>query len=333
MTLVVRSQSSTIKLEMYNFHIVPFLDALALEVTTKFATSWAQTVLSDTSLDASIYSRSPQALSPGISFTSLNLRPFDPPGAIPTISIGLIYLIIIAFFSFTFFIPTHLKFITPNPLSPHPPLKFGQLVFYRWLATITAYFFLSLSYSLVSLAFRIPFSNKIPQSLTSSLAPNTPLTTGGWPATEPILNGNPYGHGTWPLYFLLNFFGMSALGLTCENMAMFLSALSPLPYSALFLIWWVITNVSTGFYALELASDFYRWGYAWPLRHIVMGSKTLVFGTRNELGLNFGVLIAWVVVGSFLFPFACWVLRWNGIRSRRKEAGLQERIKIVNGRV
>jgi hypothetical protein len=34
--------------------------------------------------------------------------------------------------------------------------------------------------------------------------------------------GNPvaYGHGTFPVYWMLNFFGMIALGLACENMAM-----------------------------------------------------------------------------------------------------------------
>lgn len=54
---------------------------------------------------------------------------------------------------------------------------------------------------------------------------------------------------------------MAALGLPCENMAMILGA----PYSSIFLIFWVISNVSTGFYALDLAPSFFRWGYVWPL--------------------------------------------------------------------
>jgi hypothetical protein len=33
----------------------------------------------------------------------------------------------------------------------------------------------------------------------------------------------------------------------------------------LWLIFWVITNVSTSFYDIEIAPAFYRWGYAWPL--------------------------------------------------------------------
>jgi len=302
-------------IESYNFYVIPVLDRLALHITSTFATIWAASVFSNTTLDITTYSGAPQAVSPGISFTILNLRPFDPPTAIPTITIGLIYLIIIAFFSFTFFIPTHMKLILPNPTSPHPPLQFYQLIIYRWLATITAYFFLSLSYSLVSLAFQIPFSN-VPPPLPSPLNDGA----GHWTRTEPVTSANALGHATFFVYFLLNFVGMAALGLTCENMAMLLSALSPLPYAALFLIWWVITNVSTGFYALELASDFYKWGYAWPLRHIVEGSKTLVFGTKSRLGLNFGVLLAWVFVGSCLFPVACWAMRWKNTEDRRQAA-------------
>jgi hypothetical protein len=49
-------------------------------------------------------------------------------------------------------------------LSPkgHPPLKFPQLILWRWLATIAAYLFLSLAYSFVSMAFQINFFNYNP---------------------------------------------------------------------------------------------------------------------------------------------------------------------------
>jgi hypothetical protein len=64
--------------------------------------------------------------------------------------------------------------------------------------------------------------------------------------------GNPiaYGHGTFPVYWMLNFFGMIALGLACENVAMVIG----MPWMGLFLILWVITNVSTAFYDIEILS-------------------------------------------------------------------------------
>jgi hypothetical protein len=172
----------------------------------------------------------------------IDLRPFGPDVIIPAMSVGLIYLIVIAFFSFAFFLPIHMKYLSPLG---HPPLHFYQLVIWRWFATVAAYFLLSLCYSLVSLAFQIPFSNP--------------------PAShvETAINPTAYGHATFFVYWMINFIGMSALGLACENVAMAAGQ----PWTALWLIFWIITNVSTSFYSLDLAPGFYSWGYAWPLHN------------------------------------------------------------------
>jgi hypothetical protein len=194
----------------------------------------------------------------------------------------------------------------------HPPLKFPQLVIWRWLATITAYIFLSLAYSFVSMAFQINFFN------TNPITSETQVTM--------MEYGNPvaYGHGTFPVYWMLNFFGMIALGLACENMAMVVG----MPWMGLFLIFWVISNVSTSFYDIEIAPAFYRWGYAWPLHSIVEGSRQILFGLHSRIGLDFGILIAWSAVNSALFPFCCWfmsmcipcVLEYGLLTSHRMEA-------------
>lgn len=78
-----------------------------------------------------------------------------------------------------------------------------------------------------------------------------------------IAYGNPvaYGHGTFVVYWMLNFWGMIALGLACENVSMIVGQ----PWTALWLIFWVITNVSTSFYDIDIEPHFYYWGYAWPL--------------------------------------------------------------------
>jgi Protein of unknown function (DUF3533) len=266
---VVYNQARDI--ESYNQYISPALILLANDVTTSFGRHWAASVLGNSSLTN--YTNSPQALSPAIGFSIYNLRPFDPSVAIPAVSIGLIYLIIIAFFSFGFFIPTHMLFVLPSAKSPHPPLKFIQLIGYRYIATVTAYFFLSLCYSLLSLVVLIPVNN----------APPAPLNH--YPAEDVFNNANPLGRATFVIYWMLSFLGMAALGLACENVAMLIGQ----PWTALWLIFWVLTNVATGFYALELAPSFYQWGYLWPLRQIVYASRTLLFGTRNRLRFNFGI--------------------------------------------
>jgi hypothetical protein len=293
-------------IESYNQYISPALIDLGTTITSIFGRDWTAAVLANTSLTN--YVDTPQALSPAIGFSIFNLRPFDPPVAIPAVSIGLIYLIIIAFFSFGFFLPTHMLFVTPNSASPHPPLKFAQLVIYRYCATVIAYFLLSFCYSLVSLVFLIPMNHTAPGE--------------GYAPHDVYNNPNPLGHATFMVYWILNFVGMAALGLACENVAMIIGT----PWTALWLIFWVITNVSTGFYALELASDWYRWGYIWPLRQIVYASRTLLFGTRNRLGLNFGILAAWVGIGTILWPATCWFLRWKTIRQKQGRPAADELI-------
>ncbi|OTA87095.1 hypothetical protein M434DRAFT_15619 [Hypoxylon sp. CO27-5] len=80
---------------------------------------------------------------------------------------------------------------------------------------------------------------------------------------------------------------------------------------------WVITNVSTSFYSIDLAPGFFKWGYAWPLHHIVQASRQILFDLHSEIGLNFGVLFAWTAVNVCLFPLCCYFMRWKQERQRR----------------
>ena len=286
-------------LETINQYVAPVLIELGRQVVTDFGTEWTRSVFQNSSLHSSSYTKSPQALSPAIGFSIFNLRPFDPPAAIPSVTIGLIYLIIIAFFSFGFFLPVHLKFTAPLPPPNRAPvLKFSHLVIWRWLSTIFAYLLLSLSYSLVSLAFRIPFNNP----------PGT--------ATTASQNPNPFGAGTFLVYWMVNWVGMIALGMASENVGMVIGV----PWVGLWLIFWVISNVATGFYALELAPAFYGWGYIWPLHSLVEAARTVLFDTKHFLGKDFGILIAWCVLNSIVFPYACRFARWKTMRAARKGA-------------
>lgn len=222
-------------------YILPGLSILQNKVLASFGPQWTREVVATAKdLDLDLSNIPAQAINPGIGFTTIDLRPFTPAVAAPAVTIGLIYLIIIAFFTFPFLMPIHAQFVNPKD---HPPLKTVHWLLWRIGSNIAAYFFLSFFYSLVSLAFKIPFTN--PPA----------------PGTEPAVNANAYGQASFVVFWMLNWVGMAALGFPCENMAMILG----FPWSSLFLIFWVITNVATAFYAVELAPEFYRWGYAWPL--------------------------------------------------------------------
>lgn len=243
----------------YNAYIIPTLSQLQKTVITKFGPRWIEMMRNNGSLNDP---RIPtQALNPTIGFTEIDLRPFSPVVATPSVSIGLIYLIIIAYFAFPFLMPIHNRL---NSKRQGHPVKLSHMLLWRLMSNFVAYFILSFFYSLVPLAFGIPFSN--PRGIT----------------TDVIMNGNGYGKGSFVVYWMLNWVGMTALGLPSENMAMIIGA----PWSALWLTFWVISNVSTGFYPLELAPGFYKWGYIWPLHRSKSMKPDHVHGCVSNKGAD-----------------------------------------------
>jgi hypothetical protein len=202
----------------------------------------------------------------------------------------LIYLTIIAFFSFTLFLPIHRQYINPQG---HPPLHFSQLIIWRYLATLIAYLFMSLAYSLVSIAFQIPFSNP--------RAPSDVL---------PASKISAFGRGTFPTYWIFNFTGTTALGLACESIAMLIGQ----PWTALWLIFWVISNVSNSFHAVPLAPRFFYWSSAWPLQHIVTATRIPLFDLHSRLDLNFRGFLRGA--RSIRRCFRCVLCLWGGWQGR-----------------
>lgn len=291
----------------YDF-ISPIISPFMTQATSMVGEQWSKMALQDAQSDPTILTNLiavPQAVAPAIGFSQYNLRAFYPYQIIPAVSVGLIYLIILSFFSFAFYLPIWIRFITPQE---HPPLRFIEFVVVRWGGTIAAYFFLSLAYSLVSLAFQINFSGGNPVSSETNVA---------W-TIDGFSNADAYGRGTFPVYWMLNFVGMAALGLACENVAMVVGQ----PWTGLWLIFWVITNVSTSFYDIDIEPRFFYWGYAWPLHSVVEGSRQILFGLHSRIGLDFGILFAWAAVNTLLFPAACWFMKYKRVHQVVREPSL-----------
>lgn len=161
--------------------------------------------------------------------------------------------------SFTFYVGLGTKQAF-DPLAPK--LTLGSEVLVRMLLPLLGYFWISLMYSLVSLAFLVDFTRK-------------------------------YGKGGFPLYWCHNFVTMSSLGVWME---LVLLSLGPMVFP-FFLLFWVILNVSVAFLDIADIDHFYSYGFILPVWNSVDAAKSIWFGTKNHLGQNFAVNIAWLLVG------------------------------------
>lgn len=102
---------------------------------------------------------------------------------------------------------------------------------------------LSFAYSLISLAFQINFTGGNPVQSDTAVV----VTSGDY-------NNSPaYGMGSFPVYWMLNFFGMIALGLACENVAMIVGQ----PWTGCWLIFWVSQVKNDGSSLIHAECDCY----------------------------------------------------------------------------
>ncbi|KAG7440387.1 uncharacterized protein BT62DRAFT_924057 [Guyanagaster necrorhizus] len=150
-----------------------------------------------------------------------------------------------------------------------------SLIKVRLVSTLALYFMISLFYSTVSRAFQVNFDRK-------------------------------FGSAGFVIFWMVNFVGMLSVGLALEAM---ITLLTP-RYMPFFMITWVITNVAVCFMPIEVLPHFYRYGYAYPFYNVSGAIRTILFGTKNQLGLHFGVLIAWTIVSLFTLP----LFQWNARR-------------------
>ncbi|KAH8827281.1 hypothetical protein DL96DRAFT_1606115, partial [Flagelloscypha sp. PMI_526] len=131
----------------------------------------------------------------------------------------------------------------------------------RITTSLIQYFFFSLFYTLLSRAFQLDFTRR-------------------------------FGAGGFPLLWAVNYCGLLALGLALESM---LTLLTP-RFIMFFLIPWFLVNSSSVALPFEAQYDLYRYSRGMPFYNISRATRTIVFGTKSELGLNIGILLAWTIL-------------------------------------
>ncbi|CAK5283826.1 unnamed protein product [Mycena citricolor] len=153
-------------------------------------------------------------------------------------------------------------------------LKFTSVILLRFISSFVAYFIISLFYSLLSRAFQVPFPRH-------------------------------YGHAGFVIFWFLTWVAMMATGLALEAMI----TLMTIRFVPFFLIIWIISNVSTCVFPLEVLPHVYCYGYAWPFYNVEKAVRAIIFGTKNNIGLNFGVLFAWIAVSCITIPLFTFLMR------------------------
>lgn len=76
-------------------------------------------------------------------------------------------------------------------------------------------------------------------------------------------------------------------------------------------------NVSVCVFPLEVMPVVYRYGKGAPFYNVSVAMRTVIFGTKNMVGLSFGVLIAWVAINCITLSV---IQIWAGKRNTPESA-------------
>ncbi|QRV85261.1 nitrosoguanidine resistance protein SNG1 [Ceratobasidium sp. AG-Ba] len=168
-----------------------------------------------------------------------------------------------------------------------PFLKLRSYLWLRVLVPLVLYIPLSLAFAMISLPFHAPFGAKYSYA------------------------------GGFFLYFFFTYIGMAALGLSTEAMV---TILTP-RFMAFFLIPLIIANVAVATLPFELQPWFYQYGHAFPVFNNTQSVRTILFNTKNHLGLNAGVILGWCALSLVTIPLFTIFMRRRDVRAH--EAALR----------
>ncbi|CAE6462307.1 unnamed protein product [Rhizoctonia solani] len=166
-----------------------------------------------------------------------------------------------------------------------PFLRLRSYLILRLAVPLILYIPLSLSFAMVSLPFHAPFGTKYTYA------------------------------GGFFLYFIYTYMGMAALGLATETMV---TILTP-RFMAFFLLPLIISNVSVTTMPFDLQPWFYEYGHAFPIFNNSQAVRTILFATKNHLGLNAGVIIGWIVLSCITIPLFTMLMRRRDVREHEKQ--------------
>ncbi|KAG1802704.1 uncharacterized protein HD556DRAFT_1331824 [Suillus plorans] len=258
---------------IYRGTITPQVISILTNISHIFSLSNSQLLASRSDI-STLLQTAPLLVIQPLAFTINDIRPFNVPVASAVDYVGLIYLLILAF------VLTNQLLAARVESGFEKRLRLRPLIVIRLLWPVTLYFFVSLMYSLLSLAFGVPFGRK-------------------------------FGHAGFVIYWMMSWCSMTALGLALESMITLLT----IKFIPIFLILWIISNVSVAFYPIEVLPAVFRYGFAMPFYNVSTTVRAIIFDTKNQIGLNFGVQFSWILISCITLPIFQWLVRRRQIKA------------------
>ncbi|KAG1775322.1 hypothetical protein EV702DRAFT_973142 [Suillus placidus] len=251
------------------YNMLQQVTSILTTISHTFALSSSQRLASRSDISTLLQSV-PQLVIQPLAFTINDIRPFNVPVASAVDYVGLIYLLILA----------NQLLAARVESGFEKRLRLRSLILLRLLWPVTLYFFVSLMYALLSLAFGVPFGRK-------------------------------FGHAGFVIYWMMSWCAMCALGLALESMITLLTV----KFIPMFLILWIISNVSVAFYPIEVLPAIFRYGFAMPFYNVSSTVRTIIFDTKNQIGLNFGIQFSWILISCITLPIFQWFVRRRQIKA------------------
>jgi hypothetical protein len=181
-----------------------------------------------------------------------------------------------------------------------PYLTNRAYIAYRLISPFVLYFFLSFFFAMINLPFHIKFDAHF-----------------------------TYAGGFFCFWFLM-FLGMASVGLATE---FFITLIGP-KFVSFTLIPWIIANVSVAALPHELQPWIYRYGVAMPFYNANRAIRTIIFDTKNQLGQNFGILLAWIAVSLCTITISTYLFRRKAVNQHSRSVGELEKDRTLpDGRV
>ncbi|KAF8304990.1 hypothetical protein DL93DRAFT_2172823 [Clavulina sp. PMI_390] len=213
--------------------------------------------------------------------SSVVMNIYSAPIATAILLVGSIYIIIFGF------VISMTGFVVRAPLEPY--LSVRQLLLLRIGAPVTIYLAISLFFAMLSLPYKVPFDAR---------------------------PGAGYAGGFF-LYWVFVYLTMCSLGLATEAA---IQVLTP-RFLTFFLLPLIISNVSVGSVPIDIQPWFYQYGYGFPMYNMTIAVRAIIFNTKNHMGRNAGIILAWIALSIFNIVIVTLWQRRKALRTAAQAAG------------